>query len=321
MKIHQIEDKDILKYKELTVKNGSIFNCLEWLNIFGEKLKIFGIYDNNNIMIGGFYLYVDSKAGMKYYRNPPFTPFIGLFFENKAQNKVKSHSFEKSIISQIADFISKLPYQILSIAFQKDFIDMQPFIWEKYKVVPNYTYIIDLSQSIDKINSELASERRNDLKKAYKDEVKVEKTEDFNIVKSLVLNTFNRIKKSIDNYYLDKILFDFAKNNNSFAFTSYLNKTPIATCFCIYDKSTAYYLLGGYDSENRHKGAGALAIWQSIQYAKSLNLDYFDFEGSMVKPIERYFRGFGGDMYPYYTINKAIMPIEIILKFIKRQAF
>jgi lipid II:glycine glycyltransferase (peptidoglycan interpeptide bridge formation enzyme) len=303
MKIHQIEDKDILKYQELAVKNGTIFNCLEWLNIFGEKLKIFGIYDNNNIMIGGFYLYVDSKAGMKYYRNPPFTPFIGLFFENKAQNKVKSHSYEKSIISQIADFISKLPYQILSIAFQKDFIDMQPFIWEKYKVVPNYTYIIDLSQSIDKINSELASERRNDLKKAYKDEVIVEKTEDFNIVKSLVLNTFNRIK------------------NNSFAFTSYLNKTPIATCFCIYDKSTAYYLLGGYDSENRHKGAGALAIWQSIQYAKSLNLDYFDFEGSMVKPIERYFRGFGGDMYPYYTINKAIMPIEIILKFIKRQAF
>ena len=39
------------------------------------------------------------------------------------------------------------------------------------------------------------------------------------------------------------------------------------------------------------------------------------------KHIDKYFMGFGGYMYPYYTINKAIMPIEIILKFIKRQAF
>jgi len=46
---------------------------------------------------------------------------------------------------------------------------MQPFFWEGFKVVPNYTYHIDLSQSIEEIQKAYATERRNDIKKALKD--------------------------------------------------------------------------------------------------------------------------------------------------------
>ena len=89
----------------------------------------------------------------------------------------------------------------------------------------------------------------------------------------------------------------------------------------MYDKITTYYLLGGYDFENKHHGAGPLVIWESIKYSKEIGLKYFDFEGSMVPQIEKHFRGFGGKLTPYYRINKARLPLEILLKFLKRELF
>ena len=56
-------------------------------------------------------------------------------------------------------------------------------------------------------------------------------------------------------------------------------------------------------------------------HCKKMGLKIFDFEGSMIPEVESYFRSFGPKMLPYYTINKAKMPFEIILKFIKREKF
>ena len=51
-------------------------------------------------------------------------------------------------------------------------------------------------------------------------------------------------------------------------------------------------------------------------------MDYvFKKERQSLPQIERYFRGFGGQLTPYYRVNKASLPIEILLKFIKREIF
>jgi hypothetical protein len=52
-----------------------------------------------------------------------------------------------------------------------------------------------------------------------------------------------------------------------------------------------------------------------------LGLRAFDFEGSVVPAIERHFRGFGGTLTPYFRVNKAWLPIEMVLKFFKRRLF
>ena len=114
---------------------------------------------------------------------------------------------------------------------------------------------------------------------------------------------------------------DCLNKNNSFSFISFQNDKPIAIVFCVYDKNTAYYLLGDYDRKKSHHGAGALTMWETIKYSKGLGLRSFDFEGFMVSQIERYFRGFGGTLIPYYRINKAKLPLEILLKLFKRELF
>jgi len=320
MKIREIKSDGIEKYKTSSFTYSSIFSTYEWLKVF-DNLSIYGIFDEGDNLIGGFYLYKEKKFGLTIYRNPPFTPFIGPFVKIEAQNPVKITNKYRETLSLMAESLDKLSCSIISVSLRRNIIDTLPFIWRKFKVVPGYTYILDLDRSLDDIYKNMTDERRNDIKKGVKDELIVEKTNDYNIVKSLVIKTFLRQKKEINKEMINKILFDFANNNNSFAFVTFKDKEPIATVFCVHDKQTSYYLLGGYNFENKHHGAGPLALWESIRYSKEIGLKYFDFEGSMITQIEKYFRGFGGKLTPYYRINKAKLPIEILLKFFKRELF
>jgi lipid II:glycine glycyltransferase (peptidoglycan interpeptide bridge formation enzyme) len=178
-----------------------------------------------------------------------------------------------------------------------------------------------LKKALEDISREMTKNRRNDITKALKDGLCVKQITDYAIVKFLVLKTFSRQDKKLNIYYLDKILFEFSNENNSFAFAVFSKGIPISAVFCVYDRETAYYLMSGYDSANKHRGAGPLAIWESIKYAKLLGLNNFDFEGSMKKEIETYFREFGGKTIPYCCVSKAMLPLEIVLKFFKRNLF
>jgi len=318
--ISKISIEQINNYEKLAQEYGTIFNTYDWLKLF-ENIELYGIYDKGNNLIGGFHIYKQKKIGFSIYRNAPFTPHIGPFLKIDAQNYSNVISKYREALLLMADFLDNIKYSIISISLDKNIIDALPFIWKKFKVVPGYTYILDFDRSLDDIYKNITAERRNDIKKGVKDELIVEKTNDYNIVKSLVMKTFLRQKKEINKDIIDKILFNFANSNNSFAFATFKNKKPISAVFCVYDKQTSYYLLGGYDVEDKHHGAGPLAIWESIKYAKEIGLKFFDFEGSMVPQIEKYFRGFGGKLTPYYRINKAKLHIEILLKFFKRELF
>jgi hypothetical protein len=75
-----------------------------------------------------------------------------------------------------------------------------------------------------------------------------------------------------------------------------------------------YYLFGGYDSSQKHHGAGVSCMWNSILKAKELGLGIFDFEGSMLPEVEKYFREFGGTLKPYYSASKTSAVMNVILK-------
>ena len=71
----------------------------------------------------------------------------------------------------------------------------------------------------------------------------------------------------------------------------------------VWDDYTAYYLIGGADPELRNSGASSLLLWEAIQFAAQVSRT-FDFEGSMLKPVERFFRAFGAIQQPYMQVKK-----------------
>lgn len=321
MAIKRLDKDHLPPYNILANESGSIFNSLPWINLYGTNLEHYGIFDNDQKLVAAFYLYKTKQFGLTYYKNPPYSPHIGLCYKNKSANKANALAFDKNLNTELADFILSLNYGLLTLALPATVKDAQPFIWKKFKTIPNYTYHVDLQLPVDQLLQNMASDKRNSLKKAEKDGIKTVFNPNYKIVEELILKTFSRKQKSVDAVFVNKILHQFANADNSFAFVSYLNDRPISCAFCLVDKTTCYYLLGGYDSEHKHQGAGVSTIWQAILYAKAKGLQTFDFEGSMLPEVEKFFRGFGGNLVPYFTINRAILPAEIALKFIKRELF
>jgi GNAT acetyltransferase-like protein len=79
---------------------------------------------------------------------------------------------------------------------------------------------------------------------------------------------------------------------------------PLGAVWIAWDDKRAYYLLGGYDSSAKSNNALALAMWRAIEFAATgLKLPEFDFEGSMIPSVERFFRKFGGTLTPNYRIH------------------
>lgn len=316
--LHNIKDKAY----ELLVKNhGSVFNSPEWIDIYGKELITLGIFNDNNELIGSFYVFKNKKLGLTYIVNPPFSPGNALCFKNPAEGKSNRITFEKGIHECIAKWLMNQNAKLCVSSFPVQINDMQEYFWKDFKVIPHYTYRLQLNSDVDDLFSNLTGEKRKSIRKAEKDGIKVRQEKNAKPIIELVKKTFSRKNKKFNFLLAEKIIHEFLGNGKGFAFVSEQNGKDLSCNFCIHDNNTAFYLFGGYNSENKHHGAGVSSMWNCILHAKSIGLKTYDFEGSMLPEVEKFFREFGGDLTPYYTINKAGMPFEMALKLKKRNTF
>jgi hypothetical protein len=77
-----------------------------------------------------------------------------------------------------------------------------------------------------------------------------------------------------------------------------------ASVFCVWDDERAWYLGGGGNPALRSSGAGSLLMWRLIQEAAK-HVPRFDFEGSMLPAVERYFRNFGGRRETCFVVTRT----------------
>ena len=146
---------------------------------------------------------------------------------------------------------------------------------------------------------------KTDIRKATKQGISVERSLDINAFLDINELTFLRqgIKPPYKRSYVKRI-FEACKMNEAGAifFARGKDGRIHAGNLLVWNESCAYYLMGGGDPELRNSGATSLAMWEAIKFASSVSR-IFDFEGSMMEPIERFFRGFGAVQTPYFAIS------------------
>lgn len=299
-----------------------VFGSKKWLAVYGGHLELIGIYKDEHQLIGGFYFLKTKKYGFNFVKLPPYTPHCGLFFVSESKNRSSINNFSKEVMQDICNYFTAQKSSLTILAFPSEIIDLQPFIWDKYKVIPNYTYRIDLNKTVEEIKSNFDTKNRNVINKAIKEEITVSSN---SLTQEELYKFFKGSLKSAGaNVYeeeLKNVFLNFADASNSFAMIAKKGDKFYGAVFCIYDKNNCYYLLGGVDKNSGVQGVNNLLIQKSIEKAKELGCTTFDFEGSMLKGVEKFFRGFGPDLIPYYTVNKASLPLEILLKYKKREIF
>lgn len=77
-----------------------------------------------------------------------------------------------------------------------------------------------------------------------------------------------------------------------------------AAIYLVCDAQCCYLMATGSKTEKLSGGSMSLLIWHAIKLF-SASHKYFDFEGSMIRGVESFFRSFGGVPTPYIRLTKA----------------
>jgi hypothetical protein len=306
MKVREISSvKGLKEWDKFVEKSpqGTIFHTSLWLKNSGDDFKIYAIYKGGHIF-AGFVTGVKKIVGVKAAWPPLLTPWLGPIYRRSNSKYVTQISNRKEVNKIFAKKI-KEDFDYFNLSFSPEIKDLQSYIWEGFSTEVKYTYRIKLDD-LNSIWDSMGKSHRNDILRAKKDGIEIVCPQNFDTAFKLIEKTFYRQKKNIKfkkrAYKINDI---FSKNNKSRLFLAIdLLGEPIAAVYIIWDNKTSYYLLGGYDFEKSHRGASSFAIWKAIEYSKkNLGLESFDFEGSMIQNIEKFFRNFGGRIVPHYSLT------------------
>lgn len=292
---------------------NSVFEQPWWLDIVAENLwDELIIKDKKGACIGRLPYAKLHLKGINYYGNPMLTQQLGPWIKKMPDFKpVKFSSYTKQVIEQLIDLLSQKAN--VDLSFNVNFKYVLPFIWAGYTVEPKFTYIIKNLSNLKEVFMNMDSKVRNIIKKAEKEvEISYEISE--NELITLLKDTFHKQGRTLPmNEDIIRKIYRETLKRNAGKIIGAIDKTgrTIAVAFFLYDKNTCFYLLGGKDYNSHVKGAQEILLWEGIKFA-SENSKFFDFEGSMIKGIESFFRGFGGEACVYYRVRKGNMLFDLL---------
>ncbi len=200
--------------------------------------------------------------------------------------------------------------------------DDNRLVKSKYSLFPNWTQIIDLTQSEEVLLQKMKSKTRYNIRVAQKHNVKVkEETTDegFNTFINLYFETTKRQNYHGHNQIYHRTLFEELKSSIAHIFIAYYNDKPLAAYTLFQFKDTLYYPYGGSSNENKNVMAPNLIMWESIMFGKKRGCKGFDMWGSLPPDYSentiwagftRFKEGYGGSFVEFVgSYDLVIRPL------------
>jgi len=296
------------KYKEFAEQeNLPIFMQPFWLDSVCESGMEWNVilYEKGGKVWGSFVYFIKRKNTFIEIIMPRLTQFLGPYIKYPEKQKYyKRISWEKEVMNYFIDKLIK--YDSFNMNFHYLNENWLPFYWRGFEQTTRYTYIVE-NISVEDLEKNFETDIRRRRKKAFN--LGVEAFESDNIEKFYELNkmTFERQGKKIPySFEFIENLYKNCKANSAckIYFAKDKENNLIAGNFLIYDKNRVYYLMGGIDPNYKDIGGMDVILHESIKFAISSGRA-FDFEGSMIESIEKYFRSFGAIQKRYFNISKT----------------
>jgi Acetyltransferase (GNAT) domain len=289
-----------------------IFEESWWLDAVAPNTWDAVEIDKDGEVIARLPYVVKNKMGLTLLTMPKLTPLLGPWLRESTAKYSKQLAQEKDLYGAL---IEKLPpYDYLVLNFHYSMTSWLPFYWHGFKQTTRYSYVLENIQDLDLVWAGFQENIRREIRKAQK-KVIVRKDLDVNKFLDINLLTFQRQGKNLP--YSRELVrnLDIACDHHQ-ARQIFFAEDPQgrihAAIYIVWDRNSAYYLMGGGDPELRNSGATSLLMWEAIKFAATVTKK-FDFEGSIVEPIERFFRAFGGRQIPYFQISKTSRRMQLLL--------
>jgi Acetyltransferase (GNAT) domain len=246
--------------------------------------------------------FLKKKLHWQYIAMPHLSRMMGVhmlpsYRNTKHEAKIYTELIEK--LPQFAAFEQDCQYELTN---------WLPFYWKGFRQTTRYSYRIPL-HNLETVWENIASDYKNNKIAKVSSKVTINPKTDLNDFFKIQNQSFERQGKespiSLD--LLQKLDIALAENQSRTIFSAIDKETKAihSALYLIWDKKSAYLLMAGDDPTLRNSGAGILLVWEAIQYAKNeLQVEYFDFLGSMTQGIEGVRRQFGAEQVPYFRLQK-----------------
>lgn len=299
-----------------------IFSRAWWLDaVCGNNWDVCLVEKGGQILAAMPYS-IKKRYGFTLLTHPQLTQTLGPWLrpsEAKYSNR----------LGQEKDLLTALIVQLPDFAyFQQNWhhanTNWLPFYWQGFEQTTRYTYRLPDLLDLDAVWAGFRENVRRDIRKA-ENRFNLQVRNDVTINDFLTLNvqTFDRqgMVLPYSPAFVQRLDQSCAQHKARQIFIAEDEQgQKHAGVYIIWDEQSAYYLMGGGDPKLRTSGATSLCMWEAIKFATTKTKS-FDFEGSMIEPVERFFRAFGAIQTPYFSVSKTqsrIIETVRALKFLSR---
>jgi Acetyltransferase (GNAT) domain len=244
------------------------------------------------------------RFGLRVLGQPLLTQFLGPWIKpgtGKASTRLE-HEYEimRALIAALP------PHDVFFQEFHHSITSCLPFYWQGFSQSARYTYVLDELDDPDKIWKGFRQEVRTRIRKAEQ-QVVVREIDDVETFIKLNQMTYERQGMAMP--YSAELIRRVdaacrARGVRRITLAEGADGTPHAAMYVVWDADSAYLLMSGSDPRLRHSGAVNLLTWEAIQFARQVTRR-FDFEGSMLLPVERFIRGFGGRQIRFSRLTRG----------------
>ncbi len=283
---------------------NSLFQKEWWLDAVAPSQWGAVVVNKGNEIAARLPFFIEKRYGFTALTQPPLTPMLGPWLRGTDAKPAKQLSSQKELIWELLEQLPK--HDLFSQSLHPSITNWLPFYWKDFEQTTRYTYVMSDLSDPNAIWNGFSEQARRNIRKAQN---KVDVKTGMEIERFLDLNekTFTRQGKILP-YSKDLVKrIDTAASSRNAREIFYAEDDAgrvHSAVYILWDEHSAYYMMGGEDPELRNSEAGSLLIWEAIQFS-SRQTKRFDFEGSMIQPIERFFRSFGAAQTPYSHVVGA----------------
>lgn len=280
---------------------GDIFCYSWWLRtVTNDDFKVLVIQEQGSIVAGIILPFYSTNR----INEPYLTRTLGVLYrEQQGLALYRRRAKERRWLNLL---LEQVPLQnVVQMCMSHNFFDWLPFRWKGFKQTTRYTYLLDYrAQNTSQIWTNLRKSNRNTIGRAIKNEIAIRETDDVELAYRFFCLSFERQGRTFP-YSLDavKALDEEAKKRDRRKIFLAVDRArrPHAVEYSVFTGRSAYRLLSGGDPELRSLGGHTLILWHVIHYFSD-QVDFFNFGGSDIQPIEQHVRGFGGVQTGYHHI-------------------
>lgn len=237
---------------------------------------------------------------------PPYTQTMGVWFARESADT--KHTTALGHRQEICKaFIEELrKYKTFLQNFHYGITDWLPFYWAGYRQTTRYTYLLNDIKQTEQLRDNMTVQLRRKITRAMQQHLTVKQGIPVNDFLRIHALTFKRQGQKPPHERLLKDLINTCRERNQGnLWGCYDTGGQLYAVACVvWQESSACYLAGGINPFLRNSGAHAFVLWEAIQ-SVSAHTDRFDFEGSMLPGVERFFREFGAVQTPYFAISRG----------------